>query len=136
MGLIYLDTCLLIYLNEVHPNWGRAVAEAIADAGEERFALSPLTKCECLVGPLKRGDTALQARFESLFEQFVTLELPESCYFHAAQLRARYGLKTPDALHLACALQHGCDALWTNDNRLTRAGHGLARNILKKKGTQ
>jgi hypothetical protein len=26
---------------------------------------------------------------------------------------------------------HRCGALWTNDDRLTQASHGLARNILK-----
>ena len=131
MGLIYLDTCLLIYLTEDHPRWGQAVVNAIASVRESRFAISPLTKCECLVGPLKEGDTAIQARFESLFEQFVILEITESTYLHAAQLRARYGLKTPDALHLACAQENGCNALWTNDDRLERAGHGLPRNILR-----
>jgi predicted nucleic acid-binding protein len=52
-------------------------------------------------------------------------------YLQAAQLRARFGLKTPDALHLACAQHHGCDALWTNDGRLAQASHGLAQNILR-----
>ena len=36
----------------------------------------------------------------------------------------------PDALRLACA-QHQCEALWTNDDRLAQASHGLARNVLK-----
>jgi predicted nucleic acid-binding protein len=48
----------------------------------------------------------------------------------AAELRGRFGLKTLDALHLSCAQHHGCRALWTNDNGLEQASHGLARNIL------
>ncbi|MBC7648600.1 MAG: type II toxin-antitoxin system VapC family toxin, partial [Vitreoscilla sp.] len=51
-------------------------------------------------------------------------------FLQAAMLRARFGLKTPDALHLACAQHHGCTALWTNDERLAQAGHGLARSVL------
>ncbi len=58
------------------------------------------------------------------------LDMPEIVYLQAAEIRARFGLKTPDALHLACAQHHRCDALWTNDDRLARASHGLARNIL------
>lgn len=58
--------------------------------------------------------------------------MPESVYLEAAELRARFGLKTPDALHLACAQYHRCGALWTNDDRLTRASHGLARNVLRE----
>ena len=60
----------------------------------------------------------------------VTLAMPEAVYRNGAILRARFGLRTPDALHLACAQHHGCQALWTNDERLTRAGLGLAKNIL------
>lgn len=48
----------------------------------------------------------------------------------AAHLRAHFGLKTPDALHLAAAQHHRCQALWTNDERLSKAGHGLAVNVL------
>ena len=53
---------------------------------------------------------------------------------HAAMLRARWGLKTPDAVHLACAQHHGCDALWTNDDRLARASHGMASDVLGAAG--
>lgn len=103
----------------------------MADAAQARFGISPLVKCECLVGPLKRGDLVLQRAYVELFERFVPMAMPESVYLQAAQLRARFGLKTPDALHLACAQHHGCNALWTNDERLSQAGFGLALNILK-----
>ncbi len=33
----------------------------------------------------------------------------------AADLRARYNLRTPDALHVAAAIDGGCDAFLTND---------------------
>ena len=107
------------------------MAGAIAQAEEDRFGISPLVKCECLVGPIKRGDPVLQRAYTELFEQFAPLDMPEPVYLQAAQLRGYFGLRTPDALHLACAQHHGCDALWTNDDRLAQASHGLARNILK-----
>ena len=131
MGLIYLDACLVIYLAEHHARWGEAVAGAIARAEEARFGISPLVKCECLVGPIKRGDPVLQRAYTELFEQFAPLDMPEPVYLQAAQLRGHFGLRTPDALHLACAQYHGCDSLWTNDDRLAQASHGLATNILK-----
>jgi predicted nucleic acid-binding protein len=31
------------------------------------------------------------------------------------ELRARYRLRTPDALHVACAIDMGCEAFLTND---------------------
>jgi predicted nucleic acid-binding protein len=131
VGLIYLDTCLVIYLAERHARWGEPVADAMARITEARFSISPLVKCECLVGPIKRGDPVLERAYTELFEFFVTLAMPEPVYLQAAELRARFGVRTPDALHLACAQHHRCAALWTNDDRLAQASHGLARNILK-----
>lgn len=131
MGLIYLDTCLLIYGIENHPVWFNPVREALASQAEGQFAISPLVKTECLVKPIRQGDTALQWRYESAIAQFVQLPLNDAVFLQAAQMRARFNLKTPDALHLACAQHHGCTALWTNDDRLAQAAHGLARNVLQ-----
>jgi predicted nucleic acid-binding protein len=44
-------------------------------------------------------------------------------------------LRTPDALYIACAQHHRCDALWTNDDRLTSVSLGLAINVLAEPGT-
>jgi predicted nucleic acid-binding protein len=38
----------------------------------------------------------------------------------AADLRARYNLRTPDALQLATAIKAGCDAFLTNDATLKK----------------
>jgi predicted nucleic acid-binding protein len=72
----------------------------------------------------------LEQAYTELFGVFASLAIPESVYLQAAQLRARFSLRTPDSLHLACAQHHRCEALWTNDNRLAQASHGLARNVL------
>ena len=128
--MIYLDACLVIYLIEGHPVWGDRVSGLLDRFDDARFGVSPLVKCECLVGPAKRGDPLLRQAYIGLFDQLVSLAMPESVYLDAADLRARFGLRTPDALHLACAQHHRCAALWTNDDRLLRASHGLARNVL------
>lgn len=133
MGLIYLDANLLIYVVEEVPEFASRVTrriEAVVRSGNARFAISPLVKMECLVGSVRSGDLALQGYFETFFLRLATLAMPEAVYRNGAILRARFGLRTPDALHLACAQHHGCQALWTNDERLTRAGLGLAKNIL------
>ena len=128
--MIYLDTCLLIYLVEAHPSFGPRLTVQLGDAPLESFAISPLVKLECLVGPSKQADAVLHRRYQALFAQLTTVGLPESVYLDAAALRGRHGLRTPDALHLACAQHHRCSELWTNDDRLLRAGRGLARNLL------
>jgi hypothetical protein len=53
VGLIYLDTCLVIYLAERHARWGESVADAMARA------------------------TVLQRAYTELFAFFVTLAMPE-----------------------------------------------------------
>lgn len=131
MGLIYLDTCLVIYLVERHAQWGQPITDAIAGEPDARFGVSPLVKCECLVGPIKRGDPVLRRAYDEVFSLFASLAMPEAVYLQAAELRARFGVKTPDALHLACAQYHRCEALWTNDDRLAQASFGLARNVLR-----
>lgn len=126
MGLIYLDTCLLLYAIEDDPVHGETTRRRLATAGDTALAISPLVRMECLVGPMRSGDRALRLRYERAMDLLVLLDIPPAVYDGAAELRARFGLRTPDALHLACAQHHGCQALWTNDERLARASHGLA----------
>ena len=38
MGLIYLDSCLVIYLVENRPRWGESITRAIARAGRRALA--------------------------------------------------------------------------------------------------
>jgi predicted nucleic acid-binding protein len=126
--MIYLDSCVLIYLIEGKERRRDEVGHAMVAAGTA-FSISPMVKCECLVGPIKLADLRLRQRYLTLFAQFVSLALPEEVYLQAAELRGRFSLRTPDALHLACAQHHGCEALWTNDGRFARASHGMARSL-------
>lgn len=90
------------------------------------MAISPLVVLECMVGPHKSHDLALRDQFAQVFErcELLPLGLPE--FLRAAELRARYSLRTADALHLAAAQLSGCEALWTNDSRLAASSRGLA----------
>lgn len=130
MGLIYVDTCLLIYAFERDPVFGARARQALRQRPTEGFAISPLVKLECLVDPMRSGNALLQKYYEEGLAGFVQLPLPEPVFLLGAQLRARFGLRTPDALHLAAAQHHGCEALWTNDDRLAAASRGLAVNAL------
>jgi len=130
MGLIYVDTCLIIYAFEDHPSFGSAVRRAFGEVAAGSLVVSPLVKLECLVSPLRSANVVLQRRYEEGLALFESLPMNEQVFLHAAELRARFNLKTPDALHLATAQHHGCEALWTNDERLNVASRGLARSVL------
>jgi uncharacterized protein len=109
---------------------GGPVAKAMAGAADARFGVPPLVKCECLVGPFNRDDPVLERAYITLFAVFPSLPMPEPVYLQAGQLWARFNLRAPYTLHLTCAQHHRCAALWTNDDRLAQASHGLARNVL------
>jgi predicted nucleic acid-binding protein len=64
------------------------------------------------------ADGALKQRFEATFSHYETLELNAEVYTMAAELRARHGWRTPDAIHAATAIIHSVDEFWTNDLRL------------------
>lgn len=79
---------------------------------------SELILLETLVGPLRSGDTVLAANREALWWQANTRLLPitQDVLREAARLRALVpALKTPDAIHAATALLHGCALVVTND---------------------
>lgn len=129
MGLIYVDACLLICAFEDHPHHGTRVRARMAMAARQ-LAISPLVRMECLVGPMRTGNLVLQRHYEEGLQHLHLLPLPEAVFAQATVLRARFGLKTADALHLAAAQFHRCEGLWTNDDRLAQAAHGLAVNVL------
>jgi predicted nucleic acid-binding protein len=124
--MIYLDSCLLIYLVEDAGQSSDAVRLRMNAEAEQSFAISPLVVLECLVGPIRAADAVLKARYDRVFRSFVLLPTGLDVFEAAAELRAVHGLKTPDALHLAAAVLGGCEALWTNDQRLAGAAGSFA----------
>ena len=124
--MIYLDTCLVIYFVENRDGAGDRLRLEMRTSPDRQFVISPLVRMETLVRPLRDGDAMLQRRYEKAMASFALLALDASTYDQAALLRARFGLRTPDALHLACAQLHDCTAFWTNDRRLQGAARGLS----------
>jgi predicted nucleic acid-binding protein len=121
--MVFLDTNPIIYFVEQPPVWGpKAVAlpNAVQVAGEA-FGVTNLVRMECLVGPLKSGDTTLLGDFDAFFSlpdlqvQALILAVCE----RAATIRAKHGFKPLDSLHLAAAVEHGCARFLTNDTRLS-----------------
>lgn len=123
--MIYVDSCILIYAVEDEGQRGDAVRQQLADAGDEVVAISSLVTMECLTGPLRNENLVLRDHYIRSLKLFKRLSVDEDQFIRAAELKARFGLKTPDALHLAAAQTHGCDSFWTNDNRLGAAVAGL-----------
>lgn len=118
----YLDACFLIYLVEDAGVQSQAARMLLQDFEDHVLCISPLVRLEVLTGPSSDGNTDLVKRYERLIAVLWWLPMADSVYDAALGLRSQIGLKTPDALHLATAQQHGCEELWTSDGRLSRAG--------------
>jgi uncharacterized protein len=101
--LLYLDTCIVIYLVEEHHVYSPVIEAALADTTAD-LCFSPLVELECLVLPLKHSHTLLLDKYRRFFAVNKRLGIPHEVFLEAAALRARHGLRTPDALHMATAL--------------------------------
>jgi predicted nucleic acid-binding protein len=118
-GVIYLDTAPIIYSVEKHhdywvlmqPVWKAAQTKQI------KIIVSELALLEMLVAPLKNQDIILTAAYEQLLTKTEVQGVPITIRIlrEAADLRSQFNLKTPDAIHAATALNHGCDLFVTND---------------------
>ncbi|MBN1137952.1 MAG: PIN domain-containing protein [Anaerolineae bacterium] len=120
-----LDTVAFIYAFEHHPDYGppaRVVFDAL-EAGLCRGCASTLALGEVLAGVHKAGDAELALHYRDVLTRFPGLTLVDAgvpVMERMANLRARYGLPTPDAIHLATALHWGAQVFVSNDLRLRR----------------
>jgi uncharacterized protein len=100
-------------------------------ANGERLAVSDLVRMECQVGPLKANDAVLLAKYATFFASpdLEVLSVSPAVCDRAARIRAQYGFKPLDSLHLAAAVEHGCTFFLTRDAQLKRFP-GVAVEIL------
>lgn len=84
---------------------------------------SAVTLTEVLTRPKQTGDTALQQSYRQLLtasRNFTLVAIDAAVAEVAAELRAQYRPRTPDALQIAAAAHSGCEAFLTNDAALLR----------------
>jgi predicted nucleic acid-binding protein len=120
---VYLDACCFIYLVEGHPSWRSVVEGRIRQLDPTaRLVTSQLSRLECRTKPMRDDDKALLDRYDGLFaaNRVAVFEVTAAIIDRATAIRARFGFKAPDAIHLATALDSGASALWTGDASLAR----------------
>lgn len=114
---VLVDTAPWIYLLQDHSDFAprfEGLFEA-AEQGRVELALSTITLAEVLKGPYQAGEVALAKRYEKALNSYQVVPFSSAVAIQAAQLRAQYGLKLPDAAQLATALDMGAAALVTHD---------------------
>ncbi|MGE0881938.1 MAG: type II toxin-antitoxin system VapC family toxin [Blastocatellales bacterium] len=129
--LIYLDSCIIIYLVEEHQLYRSPIEARLQHSPDSVLAYTALSEMECLVIPIRNQQQAVIDKFRNWFQRANYLAINRSIFEKAAQLRADHPkLKTPDAIHLAAAQHHGCAEFWANDDRLNSIAARLAVKVI------
>lgn len=128
---IYLDSAAVIYAVEQVKPYAEMVDSRLS-AGDVVIVTSDLTRLECRVKPLRDENTEVLKDFDDYFEGAVEVMvgLSREVIDLATGIRAQYGFKAPDAIHLAAATWSSCDVFLTNDHRLDRFQEVLVDVIL------
>lgn len=122
---LYVDSAPLIYYVEENLAYVDKMEHILYLVENTSFEAvsSVLTLSEVLVVPVRMGAHHLAQQYRSILmnREFCTLApISAEIAIRAAAIRARYGLRTPDALHAAAAIKTECDAMLTNDRHFRR----------------
>ena len=120
--LVVVDSSPLIYMLDGRPEFAtpfRGLFE-LHDQGLIQIAISTIAVAEVLAGPLKHGQQVLARRYERALGAFDIVPVTQQLAVTAANVRATFGLKLPDALQAATALEIGAVALVTHDRDFSR----------------
>jgi predicted nucleic acid-binding protein len=123
--LIGADTMVFIYHLEDHPIYAQATEVIFEswEAGNTAGVTSIITLLEILVKPKRDGNLEAARDYREMLTRFPNLELvilDLELADRASGLRAKYNLKTPDAIQIAATLQAGGTAFITNDPAFKR----------------
>lgn len=118
---IGLDTSVLIYYIEEHPFYLRKIEPLVNRIAEGKAVgiTSYVTLLELLVKPLREKRFDLVEQYKIILSarlEMVAIDEPVS--IKAAELRAKYRIKTPDAIQMASVITRNGNVFVTNDERL------------------
>ncbi|OQX28246.1 MAG: hypothetical protein BWK80_01135 [Desulfobacteraceae bacterium IS3] len=123
---IMFDSSPVIYFIEEHPIYGAITDEifkVIKDNRDVHAFSSAITLIEVLTHPLRDSDEELAGRYREFLirsANFTIYDIEPMIGEQAAKLRAKYGIRTPDAIQLAVGIGNGGTLFVTNDKRLKK----------------
>lgn len=122
---VCVDTSPIIHFIEKHPKYLDLLHSFFVevDAGNIEVITSTVTLLEVLVLPIKTNNLALVEKYRDILlfsEGFTTLEIFHEISELSAKLRAKYTIKTPDAIQIATGILYGANQFLTNDPYLRK----------------
>ena len=120
---VFLDTAPLIFYIEENKQYLPILDKLFLANSKSKFLFktSVITLIEVLVQPIRQNEHLLVEQYQNILCNSPTIDILEinvEISKRSAWFRARYGLKTPDAIQLATALYASADYFLTNDLRL------------------
>jgi predicted nucleic acid-binding protein len=113
----YLDSCIVIYMIEKVADYRDLLTKLMPEDAE--LIVSDLTRLECRVKPLQNKNMQLLEEYDLFFNESAEIvNLATDVIDKATEIRAIHTFKTPDSIHLACAVNGKADFFITNDKRL------------------
>lgn len=121
--LIGVDTSIFIYFIEKNPDYIKILREFFKESEKDkiRITTSTITLLEVLVQPFKQSRDDLIKKYKNIFNKSRNIELID---FNtriseiSAKVRAKNGIRTPDAIQIGTSIYSGADFFLTNDKRL------------------
>jgi predicted nucleic acid-binding protein len=123
---IMFDTAPIVYFIEEHEVFGEIADEIfkmIKDDLSYRSFSSVITITEVLTQPLRKSRRDIYEKYREFLlnsSNFVIYSIDPIIAEKAAELRAKYGIKTPDAIQLAVGIENNGTIFITNDSDLKR----------------
>jgi predicted nucleic acid-binding protein len=124
LEVIGIDTPIFIYHLEANEKYGGLTQKSFSslENGKWQGITSTITLMEINVHPWRAGREDVARKYETLLMNFPHLEIvniDRDVARVAAQLRARFDIRPPDALQVAASLVTGARGFLTNDRRLS-----------------
>ena len=107
---LFFDACTIIYRMEQSVAFSTAInallQETAARYGTVELVVSQLSLLECRIKPLRDGNRSLLSDYDRFFASpgLTVVELSTSVVELATHVRAKYRIRTPDALQAASCL--------------------------------
>ena len=132
---VYFDTNIFIYAIDGHEEYSELLQAIFAYISNNKILVitSELTLAECLVKPMKDGNHEAVKQFSNHIKtnEFLKVKsVSRKILISSADARNKLGLKLPDAIHMATAIEQKCKTFITNDQKL-KAPENMERIYIK-----
>ena len=116
---------MILYFIEEHRNYREIIRPIFVeiDAGNIEAITSTITLLEVLVHPIRMGDQVLVEKYREILlssDGLTTFEMLHEVSELAARLRAKYIIRTPDAIQIAVGILYHASFFLTNDPNLRK----------------